>query len=345
MERLGIYKSWRTAKSIARYIDKTFSDAETRWAKTLDCLQRYAQGENPFIAAPFERNIPAEPPFFFYVASSIYCIGRDRDLLMRAMFTQKGDWIPLLCKVTAYFYWRERLRNRRRKPAITMSLNMAIESLTDCLTLGWMKQGELLSREIQLLYGNRRFYDVEGSFSQPLYHWILRIVFEYFNIQFDGWGKGFYGQAKDVYADGECFSEPVLNELFESWYEPDLSPHQERLIWLCDYYTQRTRTADGSEFGSDLLHMRFPAAILAWFRLRENLGLSVPEIDHPLMAPAYAKLPERQPFYTDDLLEGILARLRREEFPDLGEVIKKTELAPPPEKKKVNWLGMLFDRK
>jgi hypothetical protein len=184
------------------------------------------------------------------------------------------------------------------------------------------------------------FSDVNGEFSQPLYHWFLRICFDYFNLEFDGWGKGFHNESKNVYVPPECFGEPVLNELFAHWRDEDLSLMNDHLIWLCDYYTHRARRADGTEFGNDSLHTRFPSLILAWFRLRDQLGLSIPQIDHPLMQPSYACLPSSEPFYTDDLLEGVLARLRREEFPNLGEALQDIELNLP--KKKSSWIGQLF---
>jgi len=44
------------------------------------------------------------------------------------------------------------------------------------------------------------------------------------------------------------------------------------------------------------------------------------------MQPHYVYLPPPQPFYTDDLLNGVIARLRREEFPTLG--ISPAQVAP-----------------
>jgi hypothetical protein len=126
--------------------------------------------------------------------------------------------------------------------------------------------------------------------------------------------------SKDKFAKGECFGEPNLNELFSHWRDADLAPLRDNLIWLCDYYTHRTKYVSGEsrEFDGDLLHTRFPATILAWFRLRESLGLATPAIDHPLMKPDYTRLHPARRFYSDKLIDGALNRLRREEIADLG---------------------------
>lgn len=113
-------------------------------------------------------------------------------------------------------------------------------------------------------------------------------------------------------------SEPVLDELLKHWRDQELAPMQDYVIWLCDYYTHRTRRSDWHEFQNDLLLTRFPALILAWQRLREIRGLENPFIDHPLMQPTYARLRPAMPFYTDSALEATLARLRREECRILG---------------------------
>ena len=123
---------------------------------------------------------------------------------------------------------------------------------------------------------------------------------------------------KSVFAKNQCFGEVPLNTLFEHWRDSDLRPLQAHLNWLCDYYTHRTPGADGMEFASWSRLHRHPALILAFLRLRGQLGLDTPDIDHPLMRAPYAALPASQPVYTDAPLEQVLDRLRREELPNLG---------------------------
>ncbi|WP_162899017.1 hypothetical protein [Ralstonia solanacearum] len=345
MERLDVYDRWLAEEALIKHIDHEFSKSERRWAEDFDRLQKYAYGGNPFENVIAGDGSPAEPPFFLDVAQALTCAGRDYAVATRGMLAHEEGWNQTLKKASAYEFWRIRLRQRARKSTLGMSFNSAMAILTDCLFLGWMEQVESLTREIYSLYEARRYSDVQGRFAQPLYHWILRILFDYYQISFDGWGKGFRGQAKDVFDDGECFGEPVLNELFASWRDSDLHEKQDHIIWLCNYYTHRTCEKDGNEFGNDLLHTRFPAVILAWLRLRECLGLHTPEIHHPLMDSSYACLPERQPFYTDETLERTLARLREEEAQDLGGMLEASGSAQKNEEQGASWLRRFLGRK
>ncbi len=343
MERLGIYDRWVSEAALIKHIDSEFPKNERRWAEDFAHLQLYARGENPFKNVVAGDGSPAEPPFFLDVAQALTCAGRDHAVATRGLLGHEECWIQPLKKACAYEYWRIRLRQRARKSALGMSLGSAVAILTDCLFLGWMEQAESLTREIHSLYGERRYYDVEGRFAQPLYHWILRVAFDYYQISFDGWGKGLRGQSKDIFETNECMGEPVLNALFESWRENDLHAKEEQITWLCDYYTHRTREVDGTEFGNDLLHTRLPVVILAWFRLRECLGLRLPKINHPLMASPYAHFPERQPFFTDEILDGVLARLRREETPDLGGAPEVFDTTHTGGDKAAGWFRKLWD--
>lgn len=173
----------------------------------------------------------------------------------------------------------------------------------------------MLTDEIKILYERQRYFDT-GHY--PLYHWLLRICFDHWDIPFDAWSD----PDEDT---PHSLNQPVLNELFVHWRRADLLPMQEHIQWLCDFYTHRTRGKQWYEFSNSHLLTRFPALILAWQRLREIRGLENPFIDHPLMQPTYARLQAAIPFCTDPVLEAALARLRREEMPDLGGVRQ-----PPP---------------
>ena len=105
-----------------------------------------------------------------------------------------------------------------------------------------------------------------------------------------------------------------------------------QLIWLCDYYTHRTRHADPpqpkTEFGNTWIAARLPIVILAWFRFREWRGLPNPDIDHPLMKAHYAKAYPPRPFFSESILERVIARLRRDELSTLGDLEDATILEP-----------------
>lgn len=355
MERLGIYKSWKTTKTLLKVQREVMTIHHASFEKDLHQLEAYGRGENPFFTTYNGQPVPAKPPFFNKVELSISPSAVGILPCMEEVLQHHARDMTPIRHYYAYLYWKERLTNhnqliRLHEPPIAMgtSFNFSVEVLCGCLYCGWLEQAEALAKEILIIYRHKRMGFVDGEFSHPLYHWILRICFEYWGWHFDGWGQQEIYKTKpveDVYAPPECFSEPALNELFEHWRDPDLTPMQEHLIWLCDYYTHRTRPASGTEFGNDALHTRFPALILAWFRLRRHLGLENPRIDHPLMQPEYVRLPEPQSFYTDDLLDALLTRLRREEIPHLGEMPIEELFAMPETDKKPGLLARLFGKK
>ena len=229
---------------------------------------------------------------------------------------------------------------RQRSPPVRFSATL---DDSGSKATGKLQSGVTLSLD-DLLMWNDLFYanvnhDVFNANSKG-----TKSYTAHYSVPYGYWTLSGTASVNDPYAPGECLGEPVLNELFAHWKDPDLSGMQESLQWLCDYYTHRTARKDGMEFDYDLLHTRFPAPVLAWFRLRESIGLSNPVIDHPLMRPHYARLPPPQPFYTDELLDGVIARLRREEVPDLG--IAPAQVAPrdKPEEPKRGLLAWLFGK-
>lgn len=363
MEQLDIYKNWMTAKTLSEKTRAALDVHGAGWETDLVSLQVYSKGGNPFRTV-VDATKPASPPFNYEVVLALNnFISGQIDARLALYETKSGDPVPVLCRTYGYGYWRTRIEHQRKLGSPSgngMCFTSSVESLVGCLYCGWMKEAEMLAHEILILYKRHRFYNVRGKFSQPLYHWLLHICFDYWGWEFSGWGwdcythistlrqnfdeqtgrSHFQPPVEDIYAPPECFSETVLNKLFEHWRDPELDTMHDQLVWLCDYYTHRTRAADGTEFGSDLLHTRFPATILAWFRLREQLGLINPIIDHPLMQPDYVQLPSPQPFYSDELLDAILARLRYEEIPNLGDMPKEPLDSPL----RRSWIQRLFDK-
>ncbi|MBR8302341.1 hypothetical protein KDW49_16665 [Burkholderia dolosa] len=319
MKRLGIYSRWETEAQLFSWVEKDWEHfRQNIWEPRRQNLEAYTRGVNPFTDA--SGTAPAQT-LSLGVSMSLVCAKQDQDAAIMLLFSpeHKAGWEPLLAKYWCYEYWRTRIDHYDQidstRTDYRTSLSRAIETLSACLCAGWIEQAEMLTQEIGILYERKRFYDAEYY---PLYHWLLRVCFDHWNLPFDAWGRPDEEKPHPL-------SEPVLNELFSHWRDDDLSPMREHILWLCDYYTHRTRRKDWYEFSNSHLLTRFPALILAWQRLREIRGLENPLIDHPLMQPPYARLQAAIPFYTDPVLEAALARLRREEMPDLGGVRQ-----PPP---------------
>ncbi len=82
----------------------------------------------------------------------------------------------------------------------------------------------------------------------------------------------------------------------------------------CDYHMMRT--GDDHEFSWPPFGT-FAAEIFAILRIRQELGLETPRIDHQLLDAPWRQLPDRVPLETDALLER-LQQVARDDVPDLS---------------------------
>lgn len=334
MRALGVYGSWATPQKIVQIIERNLSDYESRWERDLAELRKFAVAANPTSAGVNLAEIAV------CASHALSCSSRYQAYATKSILLN-DPWSALwLTKYHGYGYWSEFLARFPVSPSGRSSFASSIENLCGCLNLGWIPEAGNAALDIRNAYAKRRLIGTNGHCSNPLYHWIFRICLDHFEIDFDGWGRGFHGDARcNVYSGTECLSEPILNELYAHWRDEDLSPFHEQMIWLCDYYTHRTAHRECTEFGLDFLHIRFPELILAWFRLREARGLLIPQINHPLTRPPYARLAAPQPFYTDELLEAVLDRLRSEGLHGLGvPQWSPVDVAPVKLKEHQKWL-------
>lgn len=317
--RLGIYKRWPTEKSLVkrlREFDPQRPIDSRNKANSL--LNGYAKGENLFFDRT--RNEPASPPFAFKVRHEIVHIcKKDIDQINLEMLSglPLDVWQIDFATLTYHYYWYQRMEFSTIRPFHKQSIHGILSCISDCLALSQLNEAHYLTEVCKLVYERGQFSSVNSGFPRPLYHWLLRICFDFWNIKFDKWGHAKIGPKIDPYQPGQCLGEPILNKMFTIWRKEDLSDHGEDILNLCDYYTLRTHTSDECEFSNDLFHTRYPAVILAWLRLRQQLGLSIPEIKHPLMQAPYAKLFEPVILPEDPLLTQVLQRLQREELPHL----------------------------
>ncbi|KPC53171.1 hypothetical protein [Amantichitinum ursilacus] len=342
MKRYGILKSWMPVSAIIKRLENDLPVYEEQWAVSRNALKIYGEGGNPFYDI-IEKDRPATPPFFYRVRSHLG-VGLHYEIEAAfSMFKYCTSWGEPLQKQNVYRYWDALLMHRATKSTSGHSFHTAVDALSGCVFFNWTKEANVLGREILDEYKNRMYHDTAGEFSNPLFHWFLRIYFDSQCWEFNGWGKSFDGEEPDIFLPGECCGEPTLNLLLEHWDDTDLTPLSNELVWLCDYYTHRTRPTVEREFANDLLQTRFPMLILAWFRLREQLGLPNPRVDHPLFEPDYVFLPEPMPFSNDALLERVIDRLKREEFPDLGEVLFLLKKIDAPIAKP-GWISRIFKK-
>lgn len=131
-----------------------------------------------------------------------------------------------------------------------------------------------------------------------------------------------------------AYDTPVYNGILERWREPDPQILAPWLLAACDRHTHEGRYSNSKtyyDFG-DQRTARTPLEIHFIFRLRELIGLSNPQLDHPLMAPPFDRLPETQPpLEPDELMQATLARVR-EDWPHFDGVTSLEALMRHPSK-------------
>lgn len=82
---------------------------------------------------------------------------------------------------------------------------------------------------------------------------------------------------------------------------------------------------DGHNFDF-FLYARTPLEILLICKLREELGLPNPKLDHPLMNTPLGQLPKEVPFAMDEVITAVMKRARAEGF-DEKKVLSEIEMA------------------
>lgn len=103
----------------------------------------------------------------------------------------------------------------------------------------------------------------------------------------------------------------AYDNLLSVWRTEDLGVLMPALLAACDYHVERSRSLTDDEYFEFDWHLDriHPAEILALLRLRQSLGLTVPEIDHPVMATPIAMLGETIPFGEDQMLQKVCEAL------------------------------------
>lgn len=103
----------------------------------------------------------------------------------------------------------------------------------------------------------------------------------------------------------------VYQTLLDRWHE--LDAFKNALEEACEYHVLHSDDThvEVGEFHT-ALYMEFPVELLAIKRIREDEGLPMPEIEHPLMQTMLARLPDRMPAVEDELLDKVIAKLQAE---------------------------------
>ncbi len=152
---------------------------------------------------------------------------------------------------------------------------------------------------MQLRAHNKGFYADSNLY--PIFQFIIRILADYL------------GDAP-VVLSGNGLIEPIFEQLFLRWREPDAESLKEICLAACDVHTRRCRERkDGKlyEFQNGIW-TRTPIEILLCFKLRLLIGLQNPYIDHPLMNTALGVIPHENDFEPSELIVKVRERMYRE---------------------------------
>jgi predicted DNA-binding WGR domain protein len=125
-----------------------------------------------------------------------------------------------------------------------------------------------------------------------------------------------YALWKQARLDDERFPQAklgVYREVLDAWH--DEGRLAAALVRACDYHARQARRdevlSEFTHFPADL----FPAEILAVYRVRRDLGLPTPEVQHPILATPLGRPPTSIPATPDDVLDRVMTAVE-EELPD-----------------------------
>jgi hypothetical protein len=231
--------------------------------------------------------------------------------------SNEEEWLGPWVRSAGYAYWATRIeiRNQQwileqyqsgKRPQYHRSVNFHryVFAVGNCLVLGWKEWAVDLAQRANWALDNEGFNDADDSAHRRTQHFVLRLIGDE-----QGWPTHIFPSC--------AFDEPIFNTLIEKWRDPNPAELSVPLLAACDRHTHQARI-NSNKACYDLPWMDewyVPFEILSVLKLRELHGLPNPELDHPLMNTPLGRLPSPQPPYSDELLEGVLARAR-EEFAD-----------------------------
>ncbi len=112
-----------------------------------------------------------------------------------------------------------------------------------------------------------------------------------------------------AYSQADAIKLGVYQELLDGW--DNGTTFANCLVAACDYHVEQAfddSEQDTQDFFYTLYNL-FPVEILAIKRIRKLQGLSMPEIDHPLMKTSLANPPEQIPSSQDDILKEVILKV------------------------------------
>jgi hypothetical protein len=168
----------------------------------------------------------------------------------------------------------------------------------------------------QLAAYRRRY--VERTVFRPISAFLTKLLADHLSLP----PVTFKGDPADI-QKGELPADPVMEQLFQSWRNPDIRVLGPRCLAACDIHTHQAVTSTMEvqrEFGSGRW-TRTPLAVLLLFKLRHLLRLERPALEHPLLNGILGRLPSDQVAgEPNETVGGVYARMKQDGF-DEKEII------------------------
>lgn len=313
-ERLGPRPQFPKVKS---YLKSYFLGPSTFETEDTPRLVRYAnEGSFTFRYAPeLSENL------YTSTTASSDLVGVSVAKRWQSIHTALGgndDWMQSWAESISYAFWASRIncrfhrhaleqfeRGERRQKLRMMFLDEMGANIANCIVLGWTDWAINMTQRVHWALDHDLFNDGGDSAHRRTQHFILRLI-------------GRWQDWPERNGPSCAFDEPLFNALLDHWATPNADDLAPLLLAACDRHTHQARP-DSNKAYFDMRHSGMdydPFEVLAVMKLRELHGLPNPVLDHVLMNTPLGRLPAPTAPYSDELLDGVLARARRE-FPDL----------------------------
>ena len=324
--RPGVSPKWmRKWKSDIQYEIKNKDQVLKLWQHNEESLLLYVTQTK---SHAHERN---PEPFKFHELAS--CLGSYVPRVCRqigedAIVLKRFDPEPLVFSFTVSFfatlmdtiYWARvppRPETEARRPTRPQALYlMAAQTAALGMILGCKREARLLAKALILAHRLKLFRYAQFY---PASQCILQIFASYL-------------ERPPLVLKGEAATNPIYKALAVHWRHADGEALAPLLLAVCDEHTHHNARGDAYDYQNDFTGFaRYPVEILLVFKLRKELGLANPKLDHPLMNTALGQLPPEVSPKMDDVVAVSIKRARDEGF-DEEKVLAELEQMAASEK-------------
>ena len=300
MERLGVYKQWKHKRLVKELEQRIFVEGAE------DDLPRYKSEIEGYLSGKFNLC------HFDIYLSGLYHL---RHAAHKSLTDGKPDLERLSISV---MYW---LRSQQFLLAVqdryfseykndSVAFAKSAEALAMMLSCGWVAPSLDFGRHVIKAVNAGYYTDAHPDFRNCVNWFFVKLFADWQGIKTE--------------FEPEKYPAPLFDQLLRCWREPDKDQLVDLLLAICDQHTHECFTRSDcitkhKDFALDPF-FGWPIEIHMLFRLREDIGLENPELDHPLMQTGLAPYLPEVPVVTDELLDRVTEKACKE-YPELRNEI------------------------